>query len=109
VAEGGFEQCYNAQAAVATGSLLVVAADVSQAPNDKQQLTPMLDKIGALPAELDRTEACGKAGIEPLIAPGRQGDHPTLEERFASPPPREDPTPLDAVAHRLKTPEGRKL
>ena len=32
VAGGGFDQCYNAQAAVAAGSLLVVAADVVQAP-----------------------------------------------------------------------------
>src|SRR5882757_8234693 len=37
VAGGGFEQCYNAQAVVAAGSLLVVAAQVVQAPNDKQQ------------------------------------------------------------------------
>ena len=36
VAGGGFDQCYNAQAAVAVGSLLVVATDVVQAPNDKQ-------------------------------------------------------------------------
>src|SRR4051794_19779609 len=35
-AGGGFEQCYNAQAVVAAGSLL--AANVVQAPNDKQQL-----------------------------------------------------------------------
>ena len=48
VAGGGFDQCYNAQAAVAAGSLLVVASDVSQAPNDKKQLEPMLDKIEAL-------------------------------------------------------------
>src|SRR5271168_5061038 len=34
VAGGGFDQCYNAQAAVAAGSLLVVASDVVQAPND---------------------------------------------------------------------------
>jgi hypothetical protein len=40
VAGGGFEQCYNAQAAVAAGSMLVVAVDVSQAPNDKQQRWP---------------------------------------------------------------------
>ncbi len=33
VAGGGFEQCYNAQAAVAADSLLVVAADVVQAAN----------------------------------------------------------------------------
>ncbi len=52
VAGGGFEQCYNAQAAVAADSLLVVAADVVQAPNDKQQLEPMLGKI-AMPCPKD--------------------------------------------------------
>ena len=42
VAGGGFDQCYNAQAVVAADSLLVVAAQVVQAPNDKQQIEPML-------------------------------------------------------------------
>ena len=125
VAGGGFEQCYNAQAAVAEGSLLVVATDVVQATNDKQQLEPMLGKIDALPKELGEAEtlladtgyfsagnvaACEAAGIEPLIAMGRQPHHPPLAERFAYPPPApENPTPVEAMAHRLKTPEGRKL
>src|SRR4051812_34271702 len=99
VAGGGFEQCYNAQAVVAAGSLLVVAADVVQAPNDKRQLSPMLDKLAALPEDLGKPEtlladngyfsaanvaACGAAGIEPLIAPGRQSHHPSLSDRFAA-------------------------
>ena len=125
VAGGGFEQCYNAQAAVAEGSLLVVAIDVVQASNDKQQLEPMLGKIGALPEELGEAEtlladtgyfsagnvaACEAAAIEPLIAMGRQPHHPPLAERFADPPPApKNPTPVEAMAHRLKTPEGRKL
>ena len=58
VAGGGFEQCYNAQAAVAAGSLLVVAADVVQAPNDKQQLEPMLEKIEALPENWAKPKPC---------------------------------------------------
>ena len=41
MAGGGFEQCYNAQALVTADSLLVVAGDVVQAANDKQQLEPM--------------------------------------------------------------------
>ena len=125
VAGGGFDQCYNAQAAVAAGSLLVVASAVSQAPNDKQQLEPMLDKIEALPDKLGKPEclladtgyfsaanvaACAKAGIEPLIAMGRQPHHPPLAERFeAAPEAPEDPTPVEAMAHRLKTPAGRTL
>src|SRR3954451_3606965 len=56
VAGGAFEPCDNAQAVVAAGSLLVVAADVVQAANDKQQLAPMLGKIDTLPAELGRPE-----------------------------------------------------
>src|SRR5262249_58835201 len=41
VAGGGVEQCYNAQAEGAAESLLVVAADPLQAPNDKQRGEPM--------------------------------------------------------------------
>ena len=122
---GGFEQCYNAQAAVAAGCLLVVAADVVQATNDKQQVAPMLNRLGALPGELGEVEtlladtgyfseanveACVAAKIDPLIAMGRQPHHPPLAERFApAPPPPANPTPVAAMAHRLKTPEGRKL
>ena len=49
VAGGGFEQCYNTQAVVAADSLLVVAVDVVQSLNDKQQLEPMLNQVVALP------------------------------------------------------------
>jgi transposase len=125
VAGGGFEQCYNAQAVVAAGSMLVIAVDVVQAPNDKQQLAPMLDKTSALPDELGHAEtmladsgyfseanveACAAAGIEPLIPQGRQTHYPPLSERFAKAPSApENPTPLAAMAHRLNTPEGKKL
>ena len=129
VAGGGFEQCYNAQAVVTADSLLVVAADVVQAANDEQkdeqQLEPMLGKLAALPAELGRPQtmladngyfsaanvaACAAAGIEPLLALGRTPHHPSLDERFAAAPPAPtNPTPLEAMAHRLATPEGKKL
>jgi transposase len=125
VAGGGFDQCYNAQAAVAAGSLLVVTADVVQAPNDKQQIEPTLEKLDALPDALGDVEnlladtgyfsaanvdACEKAGVKPVIAMGRQPHHPPLDERFKTQPPApENPTPVEAMAHRLKTPEGRDL
>jgi transposase len=125
VAGGGFEQCYNAQAAVAADSLLVIAADVVQAPNDKQQIEPMLNGIETLPDELGNVDtlladtgyfsaanvaACEAAGIDPLIAMGRQPHHPPLSERFADvPPPPKNPTPVEAMAHRLKTAQGRDL
>jgi len=125
VAGGGFDQCYNAQAAVATESLLVVAVDVSQAPNDKQQIKPMLDELNELPDEIGapttlladngyfseaNVAACEAAGIEPMIATGRELHHPSLQERFANAPPApENPTPVEAMAHRLRTPEGKKI
>jgi hypothetical protein len=125
VAGGGFDQCYNAQAVVAAESLLVVAAQVVQAPNDKQQIEPMLNKLDALPEDLGKPEIlladngyfsdanvmlCAAARIEPLIAAGRQPHHPSLRERFAEAPPApHNPTPLQAMAHRLQTPEGKRL
>jgi hypothetical protein len=125
VAGGGFEQCYNAQAVVATQSLLVVAAQVVQAPNDKQQIEPMLTKIGTLPENLGKPDTlladsgyfseanvalCVAAQIVPMIALGRQSHHPSLSERFAKAPPTPDnPTPLEAMSHRLRTPEGKRL
>jgi transposase len=125
VAGGGFEQCFNAQAVVATQSLLVVAVGVVQAPNDKQQIAPMLGEIAALPEDLGRPETlladngyfseanvtlCAAANIEPLIAPGRQSHHPSLRERLAAAPPAPDnPTLVEAMAYRLRTPQGKAL
>src|SRR5882724_3229035 len=125
VAGGGFDQCYNAQAVVATESLVVIAVEVVQAPNDKQQIAPMLGKIDALPEHLGRPETlladngyfseanvdlCEAANIEPLIALGRQPHHQSLRERFAAAPPApENPTPVEAMAYRLQTPQGKKL
>ena len=125
VAGGGFEQCYNAQAAVAEGSLLIVAQDVVQAVNDKQQIEPILNQIDSLPDELGEVDtlladtgyfsavnvaACAAAGIDPLIAMGRQPHHPPVSQRFCDDPlAPANPTPVEAMAHRLKTREGRDL
>jgi hypothetical protein len=110
---------------VAEGSLLVVAADVVQAANDKQQLEPMLNKVVGLAEVLGTTEtmladngyfsvanvaACEAVAVQPLIAMGREAHHPSLSERIAAaPPPPKDPTPVEAMAYRLATPEGKKL
>ena len=126
VAGGGFDQCYNAQAVVATGSMLIVATEVTQAANDKGQLLPMVQKLQALPEEIGRAkriladsgylsernvEQCVAAKIEPLIAMGRTRHHVSWKQRFAAAPksPPDSATPLQKMAHRLKTPRGRKL
>ena len=48
----GFEQSYNAQAAVDTDSMLVVSTTLTQSPTDKQQVEPMLAVLATLPKEL---------------------------------------------------------
>src|SRR3546814_9202693 len=45
VSGGGFDQCYNGQIAVDTDSMPIVGALVTQAGNDRGQITPMLARI----------------------------------------------------------------
>jgi transposase len=120
----GFEQSYNAQAAVDTQSMLVVATDIAQVATDKQQLEPMLDVLAGLPEALGRVEQlladngyfsaanverCVAAKIEPLLAAGRDGHHPHWQDRFTEPPPLLEPAgAVDRMKHRLKTVQGRK-
>jgi transposase len=125
VAAGGFEQAYNAQAAVDAVTMLVVATGVSQAPNDKEQVEPMLatlqgqaEVLGAVRCLIADTgfcsqkniEACEAADIDPLIAVARDAHHPGWRERHSEPAPLpEEATPMQALAHRLKTKAGRAL
>lgn len=123
VSGGGFEQAYNAQAAVDSGSLLVVVPAVTQAPTDKEQLVPMLAQLAALPEALGEVDqrladtgfcsarkgaACEAAGIEPLIAVARDEQHAGWRERFTEPAPLpEGASAVHRMAHRLKTARGR--
>lgn len=123
VSGGGFEQCYNAQAAVDAATMLVVATGLTQAPNDKQQVAPMIKTLqdqqallGAVTTLIADTgfcsesnvNACSQAGIEPLIAQTRQDHHPHWSERFTEPAPLQvNATPMQEMAHRLKTQTGR--
>lgn len=74
---------------------------VVQAPTDKQQLAPMLGALKGLPDEIGQPDtlladngyfsdanvvACKAAGIEPMIATGREVHHPSLDQRFAAAP-----------------------
>ena len=122
---GGFEQSYNAQAAVDIDTLLVVGTGLTQAANDKQQLVPMLDTLGELPEELGSVTAlladagycseanvtvCVDAAIEPLLAVGRESHHLPWQERFGEPSqPLEPGDALARMKHRLKTRAGRAL
>ena len=120
---GGFEQAYNAQAAVDAKTMLVIATGMTQSPNDKEQVEPMLatlraqeQRLGAVKCLIADTgfcsekniRACEQAHIEPLIAVARDEHHPGWRERHSEPAPlAQDATPTQAMAHRLKTIAGR--
>lgn len=120
---GGFDQCYNAQAAVDTDSMLIVGGFVTQACNDSQQIEPMLEvliqrqeQLGEISQVLADTgyfsaanvAACEDAGIVPMIAMKREQHHLPVLERFTEPAPLpHDASPVLAMAHRLKTKTGR--
>lgn len=118
----GFVQAYNAQAAVDADTML--KAHFSQAPNDKQEITPTLASLDALTEKLgkvdtmladagyysdDNVATCEMLGIE-FIPPHREKHNTPLTERFINPaPPAEDAKPIDKMRNKLKTLDGRKV
>lgn len=123
VSGGGFEQAYNARAAVDTETMLVIATTVTRQPNDKQQVAPLLDSLQALPESPGHPEelladngyfsaanvrACVERHIDPLLALGREAHHLPLDERLRPDAPEpETGDPVVKMAWRLKTTEGR--
>ena len=123
VSGGGFEQTYNAQAAVDTESKLIVAAHITQQSNDKLELEPTLKNLAALPKQLGAvTELLADSGyfsetnvntcvdekITPYIAVDRQSHNRSVWERFTEPPPLpEDADSVTTMKHRLKTKAGK--
>jgi hypothetical protein len=122
---GGFEQSYNAQAAVDTQTMLVVIPNVSRATNNKREILAVLDKVQALPDVLGQVStllgdtgyfsaanvhACEAQGIEPMLSMKRESHHIPVLQRFApdAPAPETD-DPVIRMAHRLGTKKGRAL
>ena len=121
----GFEQAYNAQAAVDTASMLVIAGHVTQNTNDKKELKPAVDSIEALPGNLGSVDTlladsgyfseanidiCEENKITPYIAPGREGHNQSLTERFSEPLPiPDDADAVTRLKHRLKTVTGKAV
>jgi transposase len=126
---GHFEQAYNAQAAV-DENMLIVGAQLSAAPNDKEQL---VETWAAVPPEIKPevnailadngfySEAAVKALEEPLdqtahavtvyAAVERSAHHHRLEDLEQKDPAALVPeaTAKERMAHRLKTKAGRAL
>lgn len=122
----GFSQAYNAQAAVEAGNMLILAATVSQNPNDMNEMVPVLDELSRLPTELQiivkiladagycsekNIIASLARGLDPYFAAGRFPHHQSLPERFAQEPPAlpEIATVMDQMRHKLRTLVGRNV
>jgi hypothetical protein len=124
-----FEQAYNAQAAVETDSRLIVAARVTDAPNDKQQLVPtvravpagVVEGVGAVLVDNGFFSAEAVQTVEqdggPTVyaAVEKTSHHRTvadLEQKLEPAPPAPPAPDADLVArmrYRLQTRAGRAL
>ena len=121
----GFVQAYNAQAAVDIESHLIVGHHVTQNANDKQEIVPALQALQSSEAVLGEVDAlladagyfsednvrqCEAAGITPYISDHRERHHLPWDERFETPPAcPDDADSVTAMAHRLRTKEGKAL
>jgi hypothetical protein len=126
----GWEYCGNAQASVDGACQIILACDVTEASNDKQQAEPVAqatlatlsraglarpkDESGAvqsIPATLDNgyyseaaVEALETLGFDPYIAIGRQRHHGPQAEA-----PETPATAQERMAAKVRTPEGKAL
>ena len=115
-----FVQGYNGQAAVDCSSQVIVAADVTQQANDKQQLVPMVnrieDNLGEIPDSVladagyfseDNVEFLTRNFIEPFIPRNRvkHTDPPQAAPRGRIP---NDTSVVDRMLRKLKTKAGKE-
>jgi len=116
----GFVQAYNAQAAVDSQAQIIVAAQVTNEANDKQQVEAALEQIeknlGHKPKELsadagyysaDNVTMLQGAGVEPLIPPEKlrhtSKDPPAARGRIPK-----DMSVKDRMRRKLLTKEGKQ-
>ena len=119
----GFEQAYNAQAAVDTATMLIVAPWVTQATNDKEQIAPALVALAEVSLAVDpvtemladagyfsaaNVEACEAAQIVPLISMHHDKHHHWLANYLAkSEPLSTEASATERMRTRLQTKDGR--
>ena len=116
----GFEEAYNAQAAVDSAAQIIVATALTQEANDKKQLVSMVLKVeeqaGALPesASADAGYFSEAAVTDPrlaqvalLVPPDRQ-KHGQPEAVPNDPIPADAPV-IDKMREKLRSPEGHAI
>jgi transposase len=88
----GFQQCYNAQAAVDSDSQVIVARGVTQSATDRNQLKPLVDEIqehaGQDPAEVSADcDYCSEENLIELEERGIRGYVATGKQQHGQPAP----------------------
>src|SRR5213594_3792825 len=119
--KGSFVQAYNAQIAVDAEAQIIVAAEVTQEANDKQQLAPMLEQVqqntGVKPVASSEDagywspeQVADKrvAGIDLHVATGRD-KHGIAEETAPSTDATTEATALNQMKQKLQTEAGRAI
>jgi len=120
-AKGSVVQGYNCQAAVDATAQIIVAADVTDEANDKQQAQPMLTQVLVHTAQVPRTvtmdagyfseanvEALTALGCMPLIPPDRQLHSQVVPAARRGRPPA-GLSVADRMRRTLRTTRGRRL
>jgi transposase len=122
----GFLQAYNAQAAVESSCQLIVGQTLTQAANDKEQLTPLLEAVeqqsGQRPEEvLADSGYCSEKNLESLEAPEKPerkidayiATNRQKRGRRAGPAPRgripRVATRVERMQRKLRTKAGAKI
>jgi transposase len=123
--KGSFMQAYNVQIAVDSKAQIIVAAEITQQTNDKQQLAPMLEQVvknmGTKPVAVTADTGYFSAsqvndqraeGIDLYIATGKQkhgqsAESPAIAE--PDPPAAETESALEKMKRKLQTDAGKAL
>lgn len=119
-----FEQAYNSQAAVEVQSRLIVASRVTDAPNDKEQLSPttaaiptaVVESVGAVLVDngfyseeaVKAVESNGQTVVYAAVE--KSGHHRSvadLEKKAEAPPPGAGASATDIMRHRVSRSEGK--
>lgn len=120
-AKGGVVQGYNCQAAVDATAQIIVAADVTDEANDKQQAQPMLTQVLGNTEQVPRTVSmdagyCSEANITTLatlgcrllIPPDRRRHGQVVPTALRGRPPA-GLSVADRMRRTLRTTRGRRL
>lgn len=122
--KGSFVQAYNAQIAVDSKAQIIVAAEITQQTNDKQQLAPMLEQVvtnmQAKPVAVTADTGYFSAsqvndpradGIDLYIAIGKQKHgqpEPTVVTESVE-PPAETESAKEKMKQKLQSEQGKAL